>query len=244
MLIPSPRLSRADLDAWERHARLDRAMARASALARAGERAADALEGFLRAAPGVGFQGASWGKDSGVCLHLATVVYARSGLRLPIVWVRVEGRENPDCPAVRDAFLARFGAAIDYHEITVAAADGGGALTSAHGFAEAHRRFGDRHVSGVRADESRVRALSARSHGVSTERVCRPILGWTAAEVFAWHALHDLPLHPAYAMTMGGALDRARLRVASLGGDRGTGHGRRAWERRYYPDEMDALARQ
>lgn len=203
--------------------------------------AADALERFLRA--GVdGYQGASWGKDSGACLYLATLVYARSGLRLPAVWVRVELRENPDCLAVRDAWLARFGAALDYHEVDVAAADSApGKLTSADGFDEAARRFGDRHISGVRADESRVRAVSANVHGIATARVCRPILRWGASEVYALHAAHDLPLHPAYAMSFGGALDRDRLRVASLGGSRGTGHGRREWELHYYADEMAAL---
>lgn len=48
-------------------------------------------------------------------------------------------------------------------------------------------------------------------------------------------------MHPAYACSFGGALDRERIRVSSLGGQRGTGHGRREWEWAYYRDEMMAL---
>jgi phosphoadenosine phosphosulfate reductase len=241
VLIPSPRHSRADLEAWARVSRVDVALGKTRAMAAKVEAACGALEAFLRASL-AGYQGVSWGKDSGACLYLATRVYARTGLRMPLVWVRVGTRENPDCLAVRDAWRARFGAALDYHEVCVAASDGApGRLTSGDGFAEAARRFGDRHVSGVRADESRVRELSAQHHGVATARTCRPILRWSARDVYALHAAEDLPLHPAYAMSFGGALDRDRLRVASLGGDRGTGHGRRGWEMHYYGAEMAAL---
>jgi len=241
-LIHSPRFWPGDLDAWKRaearnlwwtlRPELDRLVARADA----------ALIAFLRASV-TGYQGVSWGKDSGVCLHRAVELYRRTGLRLPVVWVRVQGRENPDCPAVRDAWLARFGDALDYHEIEVTAADTrAGRLTSQTGFDEAAARFGDRYVSGVRADESSKRAVSAQVHGVATARVCRPILGWSARDVFAYHTRHDLPLHPAYAMTLGGRLDRNRdVRVASLGGHRGVAHGRRAWEWAYYRAEMRAL---
>ena len=42
-------------------------------------------------------------------------------------------------------------------------------------------------------------------------------------------------------MTLGGRLDRTHLRVASLGGVRGTEMGRREWEWAYYRDELRAL---
>ena len=43
---------------------------------------------------------------------------------------------------------------------------------------------------------------------------------------------------------MAGALDRAWLRVAPLGGQEGAGHGRAEWERRYYPEQaLDDLER-
>ena len=88
----------------------------------------------------------------------------------------------------------------------------------------------ERRITGVRAAESQVRALSAATHGVSTETSCRPILRWSTSDVFAYLALHDLPVHPAYAQSMGGLWDREHLRVAPLGGHEGSGHGRAEWE--------------
>ena len=46
-----------------------------------------------------------------------------------------------------------------------------------------------------------------------------------------------------YACSLGGLLDRSKLRVASLGGQRGTGWGRAEWERRYYRAEVNAIER-
>ena len=58
---------------------------------------------------------------------------------------------------------------------------------------------------------------------------------------FAYLAQHDLPVHPVYAMSMGGVIDRSKLRVASLRGRSGTGMGRREWEDLYYPEFMKWL---
>jgi len=91
-------------------------------------------------------------------------------------------------------------------------------------------------VSGVRGEESGVRKLRMRRWGTSSERTCAPIGWWCGGDVFAYLHQHDLPVHPAYAMSFGGTLDRNRIRVASLGGERGTGFGRRDWEHRYYRD--------
>lgn len=74
--------------------------------------------------------------------------------------------------------------------------------------------------------------------GVSTDRTCAPIGNWTAEHVFTWLHMLNLPVHPAYAQTYGGQLDRGRIRVGALGGERGTGHGRREWERRYYGRDL------
>lgn len=228
MLIASPRLSRADIDAWAARERTD---ARTSALGRDRDATAlDVLRVFV--AGRRGYVGVSWGKDSVVVADLAI----RAGIDWPLVWVRVEGRENPDCPAVRDAFLAIHPGA-RYDEIVAAA---GRDLTSGDGFAEAVQRHGPAHVSGVRGEESRTRALRMRRWGTDTANTCAPIGWWTGAEVFAYLYRRGLPAHPAYAMSRGGLLDRDRLRVASLGGDRGTGMGRREWELHYYPEETRA----
>lgn len=69
-------------------------------------------------------------------------------------------------------------------------------------------------------------------------RCVRPILHWPTWAVFAYLYDHDLPVHPSYAMTMGGRLDRERLRVDGLGGYRGRDMGRAEWERTYYGDIM------
>lgn len=77
--------------------------------------------------------------------------------------------------------------------------------------------------------------------GTTTRYTCAPLTRWTGDDVFAYLARGDLPVHPTYACTMGGKLDRRRLRVATLGGWRG-GPDRRAHEMLYYSEEMRALS--
>lgn len=101
--------------------------------------------------------------------------------------------------------------------------------------------FGPRYVYGLRIDESRARRLRFAQHGISSKNTCAPLSTWTYMDVFAYLLEHGLPIHPAYAQSMGGALSPEWLRVAPLGGLRGVGRGRRAWEWHYYPDEMSAL---
>lgn len=234
-LIPSHRHTRADLEHWRRCEAMDRLYAERCArrLDELEARAIAAIERF--AADGPCYVGVSWGKDSVAVAHLAR------GLGLPMIWVRVDGVENPDCPAVRDAYLARHPSV--YDEIRTASGAAEGKRTSALGFAEAGRRYGDRYLSGIRGEESTTRRMRVATMGLSTERTCAPIGRWTGADVFAYLYRHDLPVHPAYACTMGGMLDRVRVRVGALGGDRGTGRGRAEWERRYYPEAFRALAR-
>lgn len=189
------------------------------------------------------YAGVSWGKDS---VAVAGLI-AQSGLRIPLVWVRVEPRVNPDCILVRDAFLARF-PCLDYDEVVVHCewrddkwvAPGKG-LTSEAGFDEASRRHGARYISGIRSEESRDRQLREAMHGVSTARTCAPITRWLGLDVFAYLHQCELPVHPAYACSMDGQIERERIRVASLDGSRGTGKGRREWEWRYYQAEVRAL---
>lgn len=243
MLIDSPRLTAADRRAWSRWATEDLMRWRRDErrLRRALDAAVTCVARFITD-PGGGYCGVSWGKDSVVVLAVLAEAQRQCGATMPAVWVRVEGRENPECPQVRDAVLAHpWFAGIEYHEVEVTAGDGGGGLTSQRGFDEAARRFGARHISGVRSAESYARAMRERHWGTTSAHTCAPITALSTPDVYAIHAGLELPLHPAYAMSMGGRLDRWQLRVASLGGLRGTERGRREWEWAYYRDVLEPL---
>lgn len=177
--------------------------------------------------------GVSWGKDSVVVAHLARLVSAH----IPLVWLRMSGAENPDCVAVRDAFLSDFPS--NYAELarTVVWEDGVMAMRPWSDLLAAQRSdFGARRITGIRSQESGVRSMSALVHGIATNRSCRPILDWSTAQVFAYLLRFDLPIHPAYAMTQGGRLDMERLRVDFVGDEAGRDQGRREWELAYYGD--------
>jgi len=239
MLIASPRHTPEDLRVWATRERFDDRLGWSAVMDRRIESARDAIIDF--ASHGPCYLGVSWGKDSVVVAALAIA----SGVHVPLVWVRVEAVSNPDCVLVRDTFLARF-PHVEYAEITIACRRdrtgrpvGTGRLET--GFAQASERFGHRYISGVRSEESGARALREAVYGIATERTCAPITRWSGGEVFAYLYREGLPVHPAYACSFGGALDRERIRVSSLGGQRGTGHGRREWEWAYYRDEMMAL---
>lgn len=227
-LIESSRYSARDRAEWDRLERFDRALARSSRMDAKIAQARAALEGFEP-----NYIGVSWGKDSVAVAHMAIDVWPN----VPLVWVMVTGWENPDCAAVRDAFLTQHPQA-RYVEIEAEAGANRAGGTSAKGFAEARRRFGRRYVSGVRAQESGSRTLRARKWGASSPNTCAPIIWWEYLDVFAYLARFDLPVHPAYACSMGGRLERGHLRVGSLGGGRGTGVGRAEWERHYYPEAI------
>lgn len=240
-LIDSPRLTARDREAWDRLARYDALLAQDPSLTTMAERARQVIRDFAAAGPC--YVSTSWGKDSTVLAHLA----ATSGVKLPLVWVRVQQWENPDCPAVRDTFLAQYGHLVDYEEIEVEAtaprwwetgADDAptSQRTSRGGFTIAEKRHGRRHISGVRAEESRIRRLAQARWGDAGPAAARPIGRWQATHVFAYLHHHNLPVHPAYAMSHGGRLDRRWLRVSSLGGIRGADRGRAEWEAHYYPD--------
>jgi len=189
---------------------------------------------------GPDYCGVSWGKDSVVVAHLCRRVDAS----IPLVYLTDSPWSNPDCGGVRDAFLSAHPGV--YFEADVPA----GRRIDAHGrvwpvwgdFRVAADRFGRRYISGIRSEESRTRRLRVAKWGTTTTNTCAPIARWTGRDVFAYLLRHDLPVHPAYAMSRGGLLERQWLRVAPLGGDRGIGMGRREWEMHYYQPELAALA--
>ena len=240
MLIDSPRITPRDRDHWARLEHLDDALSHDPRLDTMQDKAARELSKAK-----TGYIGCTWGKDSMVVAHLAAITDSP----LPLVWVRLDGLENPDTEPVRDVFLERF-PHVRYEEITIPAtgvrrwwhpADYKGTDHGPDaGFRLAAARFGGHYVSGVRAEESTTRALTVARNGTHSAGSTRPIARWTGVDVFAYLHKHDLPVHPAYAMTMGGTLDRIQVRVSSIGGVRGTGRHRRVWEETYYPDVIRA----
>lgn len=244
MLLPSRRYDARDREAWDRALDIDRVHCQTAAFKRHVQRARQALYDFASASGDGAYVGVSWGKDSVVVAHLAAWLQREKRRTLPLVWVRVEPIANPDCERVRDAFRDTY-PMLPYDEIVVHCrrdADGWHASgTLEEGFRLARERHGTRSISGVRGEESATRKARMMRWGEATDNTCAPIGWWTGDDVFAYLHLNGLPVHPAYACTLGGQLDRRRIRVASLGGKRGDGMGRAEWERRYYSDALSRL---
>lgn len=235
MLVDSPRLSAADRRTWAELERYDHRLGRAASLRRKADEAMAVIRDF-----GHGYVSTSWGKDSTVLVDLV----GRSGAILPVVWVRIDGYDLPECEQVRDLMLARH-PHLAYDEITLPPHpnrwwDPAGMPQSKwaanKGWRAVERRYGKRRITGIRAEESKIREMVMAHFGDATENTCRPIGRWSAVEIFAYLAARALPAHPAYAASHAGSLDRRWLRVHSLGGVTGSDHGRSEWESHYYGD--------
>lgn len=117
-----------------------------------------------------------------------------------------------------------------------------GRLPSVPSLDPADDRWSVGRLMGLRAEESS-RRKRRMQFGPTLGDSCCPIGMWMARDVFAYLYAHNLPVHPSYAMTFGGRLDRDRIRVSLLGGDEGTRFGRREWEERYYREAMERMRR-
>lgn len=237
MLIESPRHTKRDLEVWARLEEADRVLSRLRKMESLEQRAQSALRSFASAGPTF-YIGMSWGKDSVTVAHLAW----RIGLRCPLIWFPAGKIENPDCVLVRDNFLSRWPS--EYREIDAAPT---GPVDDVFGhdgaqaeFERAAKSLNMRYASGVRAAESAARRWRMRNWGESSPHTCAPIGWWPTEFVFAYLAKYDLPVHPIYACSMGGTFPREHIRVGTVGGYRGTGHGRRELERHYYPEVFRA----
>lgn len=239
------RCSAHDWTIWLARARMDAVWAQTRLHRRRVDEAKRSLERFASGAPG--YIGISWGKDSCAVLRLALEL----GVAWPLVHVRVEPVANPDCAATRDAWIAeRPEIAARYYEIVVRCqtkpSTGRYDTNAAYedGFRLARQRFGERRISGVRAEEAGVRSLTIRRNGLGDEDSisARPIGHWHSEDVFAW--LRSSPLAPAYPCSLGGCYERGRVRVNNLWGLYGEGHGRAEWEGRYYESELRAIRAQ
>lgn len=237
MLIQSPRHTAEDLNSWASLELRCQSNALLKSYSTHVMRAKDALFSFTGA--GACYCGTSWGKDSVVVAHLVGTLVPR----VPLVWVRVDPDFNPDCLLVRDEFLRRF-PAIRYDEIVVTR-DGGKYVahsTLGRGMRTAAERYGMRYISGIRAEESGSRKLRMNSFSENTASTCAPIGRFSGLDVFTYLLENRLPIHPAYACSMGGTIPHERIRVSPLGGERGArvgdGMGRAEWEDRYYREEL------
>jgi phosphoadenosine phosphosulfate reductase len=242
-LIDSDRLTRKDRDLWAAAWLYDLRRARRPRIGALHERACEEVRRFL--ADGDAWCSVSWGKDSVVTAEIVAMVEPTAR----VVHVRMERAENPESERVRDAFL-KLHPKLRYDEVVVPwpgmigdviAWERIGVRTHRDFFRDALAKHGERRISGIRASESSTRRRSARVHGASTDRSCRPLLAWGEHDVFAFLAAFDLPVHPVYAMTMGGMYYRSTLRVDIIGDDPGEMNGRRAWEAEYFPDVLGAL---
>lgn len=235
MLIPSPRHRPEDLDLWRRLEECDRDNYRLDHVEEKAERAVEDIRRF--AVEGPCYVGVSWGKDSVVVAHLV----AAHGLPCPALWLREGEAANPECEAVAWAFTQRW-PNLRYREVLIEYRPENLETPDATVFRALAAAAGtDRYITGLRAEESRVRRMRYFVHGVSTRRTCAPLSSWKAKHVFAYLAHHDLPTHPVYAMLGGGRWSRDRVRTAMLGGGRGRGMGREEWEREYYGDVLRRL---
>jgi phosphoadenosine phosphosulfate reductase len=193
--------------------------------------------------------GVSWGKDSTVLADLVQRVRPETRL----VYVRCRPINNPDCELVRDAFLAKWPRA-RYEEIespclagelaqdatgkTIQVGESGPWTRGLRLLSE----IGPRHLTGVRAEESRGRKFRCQRWGENSPQASAPLAWWTGDDVFAYLRREGLPVHPAYACSFGGLIPRHRLRVDLIGCEIGQEFGRAEWEARYYPDVCEALA--
>lgn len=231
MLISSERHTEADLRLWRNLEISDRLHFKCAGVERKSVRAVRAIALFAEVQC---YASVSWGKDSTVLAHLCWLV------GVPLVHVVQIPTGNPHNPQVRDAFLSRFDVTYcemfaDYRGDPRTPIELSG--KSDEIFYGCFKAVGiPRYISGIRKNESRVRLLRVMRWGIETKHTLAPLSHWTAQDVFAYLAKHDLPTHPNYAMLGDGMFDRNHVRVDEIGGYRGTNMGRGAWERMYYPE--------
>lgn len=228
MLIACERHRSEDLLLWSEMEEADRVHGRR--LAAKAARSLDAIRDFAAAGPC--YASISWGKDSVTLAHLVWLSEA------PVLLWHYRGAisYNPYTELVRDAFLARFD--VEYGEVFPEYDPEWSEARIDAAFVRCLGMAGDRYLSGIRAGESFGRRVRMRRHGLATMRTCAPLGWWTVQDVFGWLAVHDLPVHPNYAMLGGGRWPREHLRVSALTGTRGDQFGRAEWEKEYYGDVL------
>lgn len=249
MLIKSHRHTAGDLALWQEMREGDLANGESLVRSKKIRRAATAVSEFLDVGPA--YCGCSWGKDSIAVAHL---LWTLRKLDVPLVRLRPTNAPS-ETDATRDAYFSQFPGQ-PYHEVAVEYGDLHATIRDRNqldretnkqwnaAIRECERRFGQRRILGIRGAESPGRMVRMCRWGVSSPNACAPIGWWSTADVYAYLALHDLPVHPAYAMLGGGRWARERIRVAEIGDTHGTGSGRREWEMDYFGDVLRRLESQ
>lgn len=207
----------------------------------------------------------SGGKDSTAVAHLAAAAWPR----IPLVHFD-SGLDFPENIAYMDEVAASRGWRLE----RIRAGDGLAAMAAAgtwghehadpeHGVAAAlaaywqvitagpsaaaQARFGDRMLTGLRAEESAKRARSlSRAAGHATLagglRAWSPVGHWRTGDIWAYHAAHEIPENPVYTrLREMGAPERA-LRLGFVAGAEGASGGRIMWLRRGWPDLYEQYA--
>lgn len=242
MLLPSHRHTKADLELWAELEQADllhfeqlQSKNIKSPMTKI-EKSREVIRKF--ASEGECYASVSWGKDSTIIAHLI----AMCRLEIPLGNVAQDGTgTDPHIADVRDVFLSQF--PIEYYEECVPLKfipdDGSHSPSLDIGISHLIKHFGtERYIGGVRASESGVRKLGMRTRGLVTANTCQPLGWWTTADVFAYLAGHNLPVHPNYAMLGGGRWSREHIRVSTIGGPKGNQFGRTEWEKEYYGDVL------
>lgn len=245
MLIHSHRHTEEDLRLWRELEEGDFAHAQSILLARRMKRSLEAIRRFVSAEQC--YCGVSWGKDSVAVAHLLR----GEAIDVPLVNLRVTPTRNPECDATRNAYFRSFPGQ-SYHEEIVDYATVDRSLPLEVWDRETYRiwdaawrnierRFGCRHLSGVRGSENSRRMMRMRLYGENSPNTCAPLAWWNVADVFAYLATHRLPVNASYAMLGGGRWPRENLRTSELGDAKGSGMGRAEWEREYYGDVLNRM---
>ena len=249
MLINMDTLSSGDRADWGRLERYDLALGASLTLARKTLEALELISRYVDTHPAT-VCSTSWGKDSIVVAHLTRI----AAPEIPIMWVptiRSDGMsyEAEATYQVRDRFLSDYTGPYIEQAAIARNPKRGDPDYSPDQYDSPEYRSQDvlkenntrPYISGVRAEESAMRAGSRRWHGLATKNTCRPIMDWKTTDIFAYIAENNLPAHPAYAATYGGKLDRRWLRVHPLRSKppaKSTIYGRdmEQWEDTYFPD--------
>jgi phosphoadenosine phosphosulfate reductase len=230
MLIKTHRHTKKDLEAYKDYTEIDRANKYSQKKV---ELSMVIMENFLKQ-NNKSCVMVSWGKDSVVMLDL----FCKIKIDRPVIYMRFIDRANPDCDEVRDKFLkinkiTYFEELYNYSEVRKG---------DKH-WKDLFKKYGKR-CSGIRNDESKIRLLQWKMNGFASENSCRPLALWNSKEIFSYIEQNNLPLNPVYGYLGGGRYDRKQIRTHSLYGTTGDGMGRKEWEKEYYSDILNKIAKE